>query len=178
MAGRITIITGPPGAGKSTVARALAEGAAAPRAVHLHTDDFYAYIRKGYVAPWVAESAAQNQTVAEAQAASASVYARGGYDVYVDGIVGPWFLDPWRQAARGADPRYVVLLPGQAETVARAVARKDHPMRDAGVVQQMHAAFAARPDFAAHWLDTSDLSVDETCAAIRAGIEDAKFRLG
>ena len=24
-----------------------------------------------------------------------TAYARGGYDVIVDGIVGPWFLEPW-----------------------------------------------------------------------------------
>ncbi len=26
---------------------------------------------------------------------AAKRYARGGYDVVVDGIVGPWFLGPW-----------------------------------------------------------------------------------
>ena len=28
-------------------------------------------------------------------AEAAKRYARGGYDVIVDGIVGPWFLEPW-----------------------------------------------------------------------------------
>ncbi|WP_072475017.1 AAA family ATPase [Amycolatopsis australiensis] len=44
MAGSLLILTGPPGAGKSTVARLVAEDA--PRAtVHLHTDSFYVWIR-------------------------------------------------------------------------------------------------------------------------------------
>ena len=41
---------GPPGAGKSTVAAPVAAGF--ERSVHLHTDDFYAWIARGYVEPW------------------------------------------------------------------------------------------------------------------------------
>ena len=39
MTGSITILTGPAGAGKTTVARTVA--AMRPHAVHLHTDDFW-----------------------------------------------------------------------------------------------------------------------------------------
>src|SRR5690242_2331629 len=105
---RIVIVTGPPGAGKSTTARALAEESPADRAVHLHTDDAYAYIRKGFVPPWDPASGPQNATVMAALSAQAAAFARGGYEVLVDGIVGPWFLDPWRSAAsaHGLDLRY------------------------------------------------------------------------
>ncbi|MBL0693914.1 AAA family ATPase [Comamonas sp. JC664] len=44
---RVVLVSGPSGAGKSTVARRLAEQSPRSRAVHLHADDFYAYIRKG-----------------------------------------------------------------------------------------------------------------------------------
>ena len=38
---RVVIISGPPGAGKSSVSRRLAEASVYGRAVHMHTDDFY-----------------------------------------------------------------------------------------------------------------------------------------
>ena len=37
--------------------------------------------------------------VVDAIVAAAAAYARGGYDVVVDGVIGPWFLPPFRQAA-------------------------------------------------------------------------------
>ena len=104
--GRIVIVSGPPGAGKTAVARRLAENAAGPLAIHLHGDDFYAYIRKGFIEPWRTESRAQNAVVLEALAATAAIYAKGGYDVFADGIVGPWFFEPWVEAAqRATDPK-------------------------------------------------------------------------
>ena len=42
----------------------------------------------------------QNLVVIEAFLEAAKRYARGGYDVIVDGIVGPWFLGPWRALVR------------------------------------------------------------------------------
>src|SRR4051812_38333482 len=143
-ASRVIIVSGPPGAGKSTIARGLATGSASPLAVHLHTDDFYAYIRKGYVEPWRPESQAQNVTVMNALACTAATYADGGYEVLVDGIVGPWFFDPWLAAAKshGFDLRYLVLMPDEASTVARATARTaPGAMTDADVVRTMWGHF-------------------------------------
>src|SRR5688572_1081627 len=111
MSGSIVIVTGPPAAGKSTLARALAKGADGPLAVHMHSDDFYAYIAKGYVEPWLPASREQNTVVVEALTASAVRFAEGGYLVAMDGVIGPWFLGPWREAAKAVRVDYVVLLP-------------------------------------------------------------------
>ena len=45
MSGSILLVAGPPGAGKSTVAALVADRF--ERSVHLHTDDFYAWIARG-----------------------------------------------------------------------------------------------------------------------------------
>ena len=91
MAGPVVILTGPPGAGKSTVADVLARQSEMP-AVHLHSDDFYdRYIKSGYVLPWLPESQKQNEVVTGVIAGAACAYAAGGYFTLIDGIVGRGF---------------------------------------------------------------------------------------
>lgn len=179
-AGRIVIVSGPPGAGKSTVARALAERAEGPLAVHMHTDDFYVYIRKGYVDPWRPESQAQNIAVMNALAASAAAFASAGYEVAVDGIVGPWFFDPWITAARaqGIDLRYVCLLPAEEENVARGVARTaPGAMTDPAVIRQMCEAFRRFPSPPANVLDTTGEDSEATIGRVRAALAAGGLKL-
>jgi predicted kinase len=177
--GRIVIVSGPPGAGKSATARRLAESSGCALAMHLHCDDFYAYIRKGYVPPWQPESRTQNAVVADALAATAAIFAKGGYDVFVDGIVGPWFFEPWLEAAARtqADLRYVLLLPDEATTVSRATAREPPALTDAEPVRFMWRQFARLPDYAPYIVDTSKLDVADASAHIEAELAKGRFRL-
>jgi len=174
----IVIVTGPPAAGKSTLTRALALSAKDMPAAHIHSDDAYAYIVRGYVEPWRPESRHQNAVVIEALAAGAVRFAQGGYLAVMDGVIGPWFLGPWREAARRVRVDYVVLLPDEAAALARFSAREDHPLQEPAVVSQMWAAFDAhRGEIARHVLDTSGQTEAESLAALCDGLAKGRFRL-
>ena len=93
--GRILVITGAPGTGKTTISSIIAKESDKEKSVHMHTDDFYNYLSKNAIAPHLPQSNAQNLVVIESFLEAAKRFARGGYDVIVDGIIGPWFLAPW-----------------------------------------------------------------------------------
>nr|WP_072238496.1 IS1595 family transposase [Campylobacter coli] len=122
--GRIIVITGSPGTGKTTTASIVAKESDMDKSVHMHTDDFFHYLSKGAIPPHLPESNEQNLVVIEAFLEAAKRYARGGYDVIVDGIVGPWFLEPWRALVReDYEVHYIVLRASKEETMKRAVER-------------------------------------------------------
>ena len=105
----LIVVSGPPGAGKSTVARALS-GLFDPSAL-VSGDQFFAFIDRGFVAPWTAAAHRQNEVVVGAAAATAGRLATGGYTVVYDGVIGPWFLDTFG-AATGLDSlHYAILRP-------------------------------------------------------------------
>ena len=64
--GRIIVITGAPGTGKTTTASAVAKESDLEKSVHMHTDDFYHYLSKGAIPPHLPESNEQNLIVIEA----------------------------------------------------------------------------------------------------------------
>jgi len=64
--GRIIIITGSPGTGKTTTAQIISQKSDLEKSVHLHTDDFYHYLAKGAVPPYLPEAEEQNLIVIEA----------------------------------------------------------------------------------------------------------------
>ena len=178
--GRIIIVAGPPGAGKTTVSNRLAKRSDAALSLCFKADDMYGYLRKGAVPPWRPESRHQNNVLMHAMATSVAVCACGGYEVYVDGVVGPWFLEPWLNAARSQDLalHYVALLPDEATTVARATARTEPgAMTDAGVTTAMWRQFEASPPPPGCAIDTSGRTIDETVTVVREGLAAGRFRI-
>ncbi len=72
--GEVLILTGPPGSGKTTMAEALASEPGSPK-VHLHTDDFWHFIKNGVIPPYLPEAHEQNIVVVDVLTKAAAGYA-------------------------------------------------------------------------------------------------------
>ena len=176
--GEVVIITGPPGAGKTTAAVAIA-GRGPQAAVHLHSDDFYHYIKAGRIAPYLPAAHLQNRVVIGVLADAAFGYAAGGYLVLLDGIVGPWFLDLFlkRSGRTGIALHYIVLRPALGECLRRALDRAAPGLRDSAPVRGLHQQFQQLGELEANVLDTSSLSPDQVAGQIGAILRSGRSRL-
>jgi cytidylate kinase len=175
---KVTILTGPPAAGKTTVAELLAVSASVPT-VHLMTDLFYRSIRSGFVLPFLPEAQRQNEVVIEAIVGTVATFAHGGYDVVVDGIVGPWFLPPFCALLESDDltVSYVVLRPDLDTTLSRAKERVGQELKDVDAITGLHSAFAQLGKLEHHAIDTSELSAEQTSAEVRRILASGSYRL-
>jgi chloramphenicol 3-O-phosphotransferase len=169
------VLSGSPGVGKSSVARALL--AHYPHGLHLPVDDLRELVVSGIAHPSLEhrpEAVRQFGLARRAAAHHARLYAEGGFAVALDDVLWPADLEMMAQHWAGLDVRPVLLAPTLAVTQARNAARLGKTFDTATLAPMIAALHPAMPpaDYrAAGWrvLDTTALTLDETVAALLAG---------
>ncbi len=180
----LLVVTGPPGAGKSTVSALVV--AAFDTAALVPGDAFFGFWQRGAILPWLPEAHEQNAVVLRAAAAASGTFAAGGCPVVYDGVLVPTSLPLFADAAggQGLDVRtelhYVVLLPPLERCRRQVATRAGHGFTDLAAAAHMHAEFASADVEARHVLvDLPESPADVARSVLqRYGDGDLRYRPG
>jgi cytidylate kinase len=175
--GKILLVTGPPGSGKTTISVLVAGRFS--RAVHLESDGFFHAIRSGYIEPWKPESHEQNDTVMAAVRDAAAAFARNGYVTIVEGIILPgWYFEWLAEGLLGEDVEVnaAILRTSLRVSLARVQGR-DSPGLDTAAVEQTWRGFTDLGPLERYVLDVDELTPEETAVTIVERLEGGALAL-
>jgi hypothetical protein len=153
-------------AGKSTVAQLLASRFA--RGVCLEGDLFRRSIvsgREDITPDGSPEALEQLRLRYSLAAAAADRYFDAGFNVVVEDVVAGPILSEYAEMIHSRPCHVVVLLPS-LEAVAAREAEREHKGYGAWTVGQLYEGFASKTPRIGFWLDTTDLTSEETVEAI------------
>jgi hypothetical protein len=138
--GELIIVTGPPGAGKSTVSGLVADGF--DSSVLIPADWFFGLWRRGAIAPWLPQALPQTSVAGDAAAAATGAFTRADCQVIYDGFILPRHLPGFAAAAGLSVLHYAVILPPMTTCLDRVASRTGHGFTSADATRAMYRDFA------------------------------------
>ena len=153
----VSIISGCPGSGKTTLAHALASSH--QNGIHIITDVFYDFI-PNRLDPSTPASKAQNEAVVRAFSHAGASFDIDQYQVYLDGVIGPWMI-PVLSPILGQF-NYVLLSVDLESATQRVASRESPASARLNIVARMHPQFEAlEKDYKKHTIFVAEKSPDQ-----------------
>ncbi|HEY1223208.1 MAG TPA: AAA family ATPase [Acidimicrobiales bacterium] len=158
--GFLLILTGPPGAGKTTASHLVASHF--DPSVVIESDWFWNTVVNGSIPPWESEAEHQNIAMLRASLSAAARLSSAGYATILDGIIGPWYMHVVRDELMKVQVpvSYVVLRPGLDSCIGRSATRRreerrHHEFASEGPIRHMYQEYSRLGSFESHVLDNS-----------------------
>jgi adenylylsulfate kinase-like enzyme len=143
--GSVMMLSGPVGAGKTTVARELVSILPDPLS-YIEGDTFWSFIKKSN-----GRDRRENfRIIMRAMTAAALPLARSGYDVLIDFSIPPEFLKTARIILKDVPLNYVLLRPSLAVCASRACSRAEGKITDYASYVDFYKLFEGPDQYAIH----------------------------
>jgi adenylylsulfate kinase-like enzyme len=132
----ITILSGPIGAGKTTVARELL-ALLPPPVSYIEGDTFWSFVAKAHSR----DRREVFQVITRAMTAAAIPFARSGYEALIDFSIPPQFLGTARKIVKEVPLNYIVLRPSLSVCEIRAASRAEGRISNYANYRDFYALF-------------------------------------
>ena len=165
--GAVIMLSGPIGAGKTTVSKALIDLWSGPLA-YIEGDTFWFFLAK----PIAGGPRKNLQAVMRAMTAAALPLARSGYDVLLDFSIPPQFLPTAQKIVREIALDFILLRPPLPVCAARAAKRPEGKILDYD--EDFYAMFKAE---ARHMIGEDAPEPAVAAQRIKDGVAAGQFRV-
>lgn len=133
------------------------------------------FIKCGSIAPYLPEAHQQHKVVMQALAKATKAYAKGNYFVIVDGIIGPWFLKPFKTL--DVLLHYIVLRPPLEVSIQRCETRAGGTLTNSKAIAELHRQLSSPGPYEKHVLECGQSTASEVMHNVITAVQSGKFRL-
>lgn len=165
----VVMLSGPVGAGKTTIARELAALSPAPLCF-IEGDSFWPF----FVKPDARPVNERFRLLMRSMTAASVPLARGGYEVLLDFSFPVNFLDTARKILKEIPVDLIVLRPSLAVCEQRAAARGEGKIADYSVYREFYTMFEGMPK---HDICDDEADAGSIARRIRMGLDEGIYRL-
>lgn len=165
----VVMLSGPIGAGKTTIARALLALSAAP-VCYIEGDTFWSFFAK----PGAKPRGEQFRLLMRSMTAAAIPLSRGGYEVLLDFSFPVDFIETARKILKEIPLDFVMVRPSIAICEQRAAARTEGKITDYDMYRDFYTMFEGLPK---HEIADDQADAASIARRLRVGLDQGIFRL-